>query len=319
MLERSLFKVVVFLAASVSAHCAWAEKINVVSGISPVFAPAFIADLNGYYKDEGLDVTVRTFQAGAAANEAFRSTGAQYLVTCDQPMLLQASGGDSSIVTQFSENDHMVIIVAKNDVKGPADLKGKKIGLFRKSASEYMLQQYMKSAGLSVSDVEMVHLAPFDQVAALVKGDVDALSIWKPFDLKVFGLSKDFKVVADTGDMGYALYCGMVASREYLNSGDRAEIAKFMRAIKKASDWLTNSDPETAYAAIAKYTKLAANDVKHTVEGQSWSLVSDEKFRAQLKNLEQFLADLGMLKKPVDWNTAVDWSLLKELDPNLVK
>ena len=47
-----------------------ATKINVFSGVSPVFAPPFVAFVKGYFKEEGLDVTVRTFQAGVAAAEA---------------------------------------------------------------------------------------------------------------------------------------------------------------------------------------------------------------------------------------------------------
>ena len=62
--------------------------------------------------------------------------------------------------------------------------------MFRKSASEFMLEQYLKSGGLTTSDIEMVHLAPFDQIPAVVKGDVDAISLWMPYDLKVMALSK---------------------------------------------------------------------------------------------------------------------------------
>lgn len=302
--------------AAVSSSAA--TKINIFSGVSPVFAPPFVAHVKGYFEEEGLDVTVKTFQAGAAASEAFRSGGAQFLVTCDQPMIMMAAGGDAVIVTQFSDNNHMVFVMGPKDVTGPADFKGKKIGLFRKSASEFMLDKYMQSGGLSVDDVEMVHLAPFDQVPALVKGDVFAISLWKPFDLKIHGLSDKFKILAATGDMGYSLYCGMLASRKYLESAPSDEMEAFMRAIKKGSDLLANS-PKEGIDAIAEFTKLPPNEVEHTVKGQKWDLVSDEAFRTQLRNIEQFLMKLGILKGPVDWDTAADWSHIKKLDPTLVR
>ena len=71
-----LFAAVSMAVAAIAAP-AQAEKINVFSGVSPVFGPPFVADVNGYFKDAGLDVTVRTFQAGAAATEAFRGGGAR--------------------------------------------------------------------------------------------------------------------------------------------------------------------------------------------------------------------------------------------------
>ncbi len=293
-------------------------KINVFSGVSPVFAPPFVAFVKGYFKEEGLDVTVRTFQAGVAAAEAFRSGGAQFLVTGDQPMIMMGAGGDAVIVTQFSDNNHMVFMMGPKTVKGPADLKGKKIGLFRKSASEFMLQQYLKSGGLTVKDVEMVHLAPFDQVPALVKGDVFAVSLWKPFDQKIMGLSDKFKILATSGDLGYSFYSGLLASRKYLESAPKGEMDAFMRAIKKGSDFLTNN-PKEAFEAVAKFTKLPVKLVEHVSGGQKWDLVSDNAFRAQMRNIEQFLQGLGILKSPVDWNKAADWSYIKKLDPNLVK
>ena len=312
-----LFAAVSMAVAAIAAP-AQAEKINVFSGVSPVFGPPFVADVNGYFKDAGLDVTVRTFQAGAAATEAFRGGGAQYLVTCDQPMLIMAATGAAKIVAQFSQTEHMVYMLGHKSVKSAADLKGKKVGVFRKSASEFMLEQYLKSGGLKTSDIEMVHLAPFDQIPAVVKGDVDAISLWKPYDLKVMALSKNHKILADTGDMGYKLYCGMLISNKYLESGDKAEINKFMGAVKKGADYLA-SNQMGGVKVLAKFTKLPENEVDHVTKGEGWSMVIDDAFMKQMRAIERFMLDLKMIDKGIDWKNAVDWSLLKNLDPNLVK
>ncbi len=304
-------------AAIVPLSSIAATKINIFSGVSPVFGPPFVAHVKGFFEEEGLDVNVKTFQAGAAASEAFRSGGAQFLVTCDQPMIMMAAAGDAVIVTQFSDSSKMVFVMGPKDATGPADLKGKKIGVFRKSGSEFMLERYMQSGGLTVDDVEMVHLAPFDQVPALVNGDVAAISLWKPFDRKVMGLSDDFKILATTGDVGYSLYCGMLVSRAYLESVPEGEMDAFMRAVKKGSDFLTDNTDE-GIQALAEFTKLKPDDVAHTVAGVKWDLISDEAFRSQMRNIEQFLLKLEILKEPVDWDMAADYSFIKKLDPNLV-
>ena len=288
-----------FLLASIAAVCAAAvpavsaaqTKINIFSGVSPVFAPPFVAHVNGDFEDEGLDVDVKTFQADAQANEAFRSGGAQFLVTCDQPMITMAASGDAVIITQFSDSSNMVFVMGPKDAIGPADLEGRKIGVFRKSGSEFMLEKRMESGGLAIDDVEMVHLAPFDQVPALVNGDMYAISLWKPFDLRVKGLSEDFEIMATTGDVGYSLYCGMLASRAYLDSEPGEEMEAFMRAIKRAADFLAES-PEEGIEAIAEFTKLSPSDVAHIVDGVKWEPVSDEAFRSQMRNIEQFLLGL---------------------------
>lgn len=318
-MNRLLLAVIALVGVAVTPS--WtvaADKINIFSGVSPAFSPPFVSHVKGFFKDEGLDVDVKTFQAGAAAAEAFRSGGAQFLVTCDQPMIMMASSGDAVIVTQFSASNEMVYVMGPKDATSPADLKGQKIGVFRKSGSEFMLEKYMESGGLSVDDVEMVHLAPFDQVPALVNGDVYAISLWKPFDLKVKGLSDNFEILATTGDVGYSLYCGMLASRAYLDSAPEGQMDAFMRAVKKGSDFLTNN-PKEGSEAVAEFTKLKLADVEHTVAGIKWDLVSDEAFRSQMRNIEQFLMKLEILKTPVNWDEAADYSYIKKLDPSLVQ
>ena len=118
-----------------------------------MFAPAFIADQKGFFKDEGLDVTVRPFSSGAEATEGFRSGAADFLVASDVPLLYLLAGGDTVMVAQFSANPDMLVIVGPKGATSPADLKGKKIGLVTKSASEYLLSNYLKRAGLTVADV----------------------------------------------------------------------------------------------------------------------------------------------------------------------
>lgn len=302
---------------AVSSTSAMAEKINVFSGVSPVFANLFMADKNGYFADEGLDVTVKTFQAGQAAGEAYRSGAAQYLVTCDQPMIITASGGDSVILTHISKSNELVFIMAGDEVSKAADLKGKKVGLFRKSASEFLLSRYLETDGLTLDDVEMVHLSPFDQVSAIVRGDVDAMSVWRPFDLKVMGLSEDHSVVTDSRQLGYAMYCGLLVNRAYLESADPEEVQKFLRALKRASDWLMETDPAESNQAISDYTKLAVADVEHVLKGQEWAMVNDQAFRDQLGRIEEFLIGLDLLDGPVDWDEIADWSHLKAVDTSL--
>ncbi len=126
--------------------------------------------MRGLFRGEGLEVSVRTFTSGAEATEGFRAGAAQFLVASDTPLLYLLPAGDVVMLAQFSQNQDMLLIVGPRSVKQPTDLKGKRIGLVRKSASEYLLRNYLRREGLSLDDVRLVHLAPFDQVPALVRG-----------------------------------------------------------------------------------------------------------------------------------------------------
>jgi NitT/TauT family transport system substrate-binding protein len=296
-----------------------AAPIHIFSGSSPVFAPVFVADMKGFFRTEGIDVSVRTFTSGAEATEGFRAGAAQFLVASDTPLLYLLPGGDVLILAQFSQNQDMLLIVGDKSVRRPEDLKGKKIGLVRKSASEYLLRNYLRRGGVALDDVKLVHLAPFDQVPALVRGDVDALSTWKPFDLKIFGLAPDrFQVLSWNGKEDYVLYSGVVAKRAYATS-NQEDVTKVLRALRKASDWLAQHDLKVVSRALGEYLKTSPEDVSHVIRSNTWSMVDDAAFRKTMKDIEAFLLGQHLIAKQVNWPEVRGVEFLRRIDPALVK
>lgn len=318
LLARSLFATLIAAFLVLSPNSVLAQKIRIFAGSSPVFAPVFIADQKGFFKGEGLDVLVRPFTSGAEATEGFRSGAADFLVASDVPLLYLLAGGDTVMLAQFSANPDMLVIVGPKGLATAADLKGKKIGLVTKSASEYLLNNYLKRVGLGVADVERVHLAPFDQVPALARGDVYALSSWKPFDLKITELAGDkYQVATNNGQEKYVLFSGIVAKREFV-AKNASDTEKVIRALVKASQWLAQADLKTRSDALGTYLKTDSKDIQHVIANNSWDMKTSPAFRSTMVDIEDFLAKQGLIKTRVNWNSAYDWSVLKKVDPSLV-
>jgi ABC-type nitrate/sulfonate/bicarbonate transport system substrate-binding protein len=322
-MHTQLRTVLLYLAAIVSfagfASAAMAaDKIRIFAGSSPVFAPVFIADQQGFFKQEGLDVSVRPFTSGAEATEGFRSGAAEFLVASDVPLLYLLVGGDSVMLAQFSANPDMLLIIGPKGVGSPVDLKGKKVGLVTKSASEYLLSNYLKRAGLNVNDVERVHLAPFDQVPALVRGDVFAVSSWKPFDTKIMQLGGGkYDVITWNGRENYVLFSGIVAKREFVdkNPGDTEKV---IRALVKGAKWLHDTPPQARDETLAKYLKTDAKDIQQVIANNTWDLAVTPDFKTTMTEIEEFLVKQNLIPRRVKWDTAYDWSFLKKVDPKLV-
>lgn len=295
-----------------------AETIRIFSGSSPIFAPVFIADQQGYFKEEGLDVSVRPFTSGAEATEGFRTGAAEFLVAADVPLIYLLTGKDTVMIGQFSSNPDMLLIMGPKGASKPEDLKGKKIGLVTKSASEYLLNEYLSTAGLKLSDVERVHLAPFDQVPALVRGDVYGLSTWKPFDSKISQISPDsYEVASFNGNENYLLFSGIVGNREFLAS-HKEEAVKVLNALKKASDWLKSADGSERNNTIAAYLKTSPDDVNAVIANNTWDMRVTDQFTGTMASIEEFLGSQSFIQSRVDWDAAYDWSYLKQVDATLV-
>jgi ABC-type nitrate/sulfonate/bicarbonate transport system substrate-binding protein len=319
-MHRGMLKFVFSLALTVlslGAASVHAAKIRIVAGSSPVFAPAFIADQKGFFKAEGLDVQVRPFTSGADATEGFRSGAADFLVASDVPLIYLLVGGDTVMLSQFSANEDMLVIMGPKGSTNPADLKGKKVGLVTKSASEFLLNNYLQRAGLSVNDVERVHLAPFDQVSAIARGDVHALSGWKPFDLKIQQVTGGKQqVVTNNGKEKYILYSGIVAKKDFV-AKNPADTEKVLRALAKASKWLSEASLEERSKALGAYLKTDAKDVQHVIANNKWDMNVTPAFLSTMSQIEEFLAKQGLIKGRVQWNSAYDWSHLKKLGGGL--
>jgi NitT/TauT family transport system substrate-binding protein len=82
----------------------------------------------------------------------------------------------------------VVTMEMANTIKGPADLKGRKIALTPPglgTASGLMLSKYLAQVNLTPADVDIVPLNFPDQVAALTNRSVDAAFMAEPFATQV--------------------------------------------------------------------------------------------------------------------------------------
>lgn len=315
-------RVAALLAAALfaSANPAVAQqKISIFTGVSAIFAPVYIAEIKGYFKEEKIDATVKAFTSGADATEGFRSGGAQFLIASDVPLIYQLAGGDATLLAQFSLNTGMLIMVGKEPVAKVGDLKGKKVGLVRRSGSEYMLQAYLKTGGLTLKDVEMVHLAPADQIPAIARGDVQALSTWKPFHLRLAAVAKDSKILVENGPVGYMLYSGMVTRKAFLTPENKDTVVGVLRAIKRGADYMAKADLDAVSKELAAHIKTQVPDVKEVIKDNSWSMANDAAFRKAFGEVAAFLRSQDLIKQDIDLAKVSDWSYLKAVDPKLVQ
>jgi NitT/TauT family transport system substrate-binding protein len=178
-------------AASPSAEILTPAKVKVgnVGGVSD--AALFIADDKGFFREQALEVEFQTFNS-AATMVPFLGTG-QLDVAAGAPSagLLNAIAKDVPLRIVADKGNlnpghgYEAIIVRTalaDKVKGPADLRGKKIAISARDITpEVTLNAYLQKAGLSIKDVD-VKTMPFpDMRAALANGAIDMAVAIEPF------------------------------------------------------------------------------------------------------------------------------------------
>jgi len=145
------------------------------------YGPLFIAQDQGYFADEGLDVALVNvenpgdrFVALAGGNlDGLVSTLDTMSQYCNAESPFKAILG----LDESSGGDGIVVI---GDIATVADLAGKNIGVNVGSVSQFFLEYILQENGMSSADVNMVQMSQGDVPAAIAASRIDAGVTWEP-------------------------------------------------------------------------------------------------------------------------------------------
>lgn len=167
------------------------------------YLPLTIAEQLGYFKDEGLDLTIVDFAGGSRALQAVVGGSADVVSGAfEHTINMQFKGQPMrAFVLQGLAPQIVLGINPKTmpNFKDVAELKGKKIGVTAPGSSTNVLVNFvLAKAGLKPSDVSIVGVGASNcAVAAMRAGQIDAISNLDPV-ITLLQRSGDLKIVTDT-------------------------------------------------------------------------------------------------------------------------
>ncbi|MCS0504618.1 ABC transporter substrate-binding protein [Ancylobacter mangrovi] len=242
------------LAAVTGAHADTPVKFTLDWVFQGPTSPFLVALEKGYYKDEGLDVTMDPGQGSAGAVQRVAS-GAYDIGFADVNSLIEynAKNPGKEILCVFMAYDFPpfgVYALKKSGIKTPADLAGKKLGAPVFDASFRLFPAFAKKVGIDPKSVESVNLTPQLREQSLVQGTVDFISghyFSSVLDLEARGVKLDDLVVFTYSDAGMDVYGnGIIVSPQM---AEKPEVVKgFLRATIKAWKEVA-ANPEIGVAA----------------------------------------------------------------------
>jgi sulfonate transport system substrate-binding protein len=202
----ALLALAVIVAGATSAH---AQKVRLAVGGQNAlyYLPLTVTDRLGYFKDEGLDVEISDLAGGAKALQALIGGSADVVTGAfDHTIQMQAKGQAITAVVQLGRFPGFVMAIVgpkAASYKGPADLKGMKIGVTAPgSSTHFMVLHMMAQAGLKPDDASFLGVgAGPTAVAAAKRGEIDALVSVDPVINLLQSENAIRQVVADTRTM----------------------------------------------------------------------------------------------------------------------
>ena len=254
------------LALGAPTHGQAVEKKQItlaVGGKSALYyLPLTICERLGYFKEQGLDVTINDFRGGAQSLQALVG-GSVDVVTgaYEHTIRMQAKGQDIKAVIELGRFPGIVVGLRTDKAasyKSAADLKGMKIGVSAPgSSTNFFVMYLMSKAGLKPADAAYigVGIGP-SAVAAIKKGEIDALSNLDPMITKL-EQDGDIKVVAETRtEEGTRTIFGgsnpaavLYIKQDFIEKNPNT-VQALVNALYKALKWLQQASPEQIAATV---------------------------------------------------------------------
>ena len=298
------------------------EKVTVAGWSKPIteITPLLVDAEKGFYKAQGIELG---YVPGAGSADAIRNILAgqadvafadplTFFVSLDKGAKLRA------IYDIYPQNVFNVVALKASGITKPADLKGKKIGVYSlASGTRQGLQVLLHAAGLTEADVTVVVTGVLN-FAPLLQGQVDATAATDTGlligrrrglpDVNVIEVGRSLPVSSD-----------LFVVREETYQARRAALQHFLRGYRDAAAWMI-AKPEEAAQLAAKHA-IDGTDVAMNLEIiklRNASTVSDLTRRRGLGALDvaslQKAADvyrkLGLIQQPIDVAKVVSQDLL---------
>jgi NitT/TauT family transport system substrate-binding protein len=295
------------LAPGAMAQALEKPKLTIGVGGKPLlyYLPLTIAETRGFFREEGLQVETNDFGGGSRALQALLG-GSVDLVTgaYEHTIRMQTKGQDVRAVLELGRFPGIVLAVRKDragQIKGPADLKGAKIGVTAPgSSTNFFVNFLMAKAGVNPKDAAFIGVGTgLSAVAAMKKGEIDAISNLDPVISKL-ETDGDIVVMADTRTeagtkaiFGGANPAAVVYMRNDFIERHPNTTQAIVNAFHKALRWIATASPDDIAKSVPETYYLGdralyVRAVKASLETYS---------RDGIIRLDGMRSALGMLKE----------------------
>ncbi len=294
-------------------------KVRLPVGYIPnvQFAPLYVAIDKGYYRQEGIDLTL-DYSMEIDAVSLVGANNLQFAIASGDQVLPARQQGLPIVYVMAWYQQYPVGVASKTseNILKPQDLKGKRIGIPVLSGASYIgFEALLKAGGLTDQDVTLDTIG-FTQVEALAAGREQAVVVYvpnEPTQLEAQGYQVNVLRVADYEQL---VSNGLITNQATLDQNPDL-VRRMVRAtLHGLSDTLAN--PDEAYQISTRYVEnLAQADqkVQKQVLATSIELWKSDQLGytnpQAWQNMQTVMRSIGLLTQDQDLSKAYTNEFLK--------
>ena len=268
---------------------------------NPDHVPLYLAQEEGYFAKEGLDVDV---MVPADPHDALKLVAAQkvdFAISYQPSVIIARSQGlpVTSIGALVQHPLSTILFLKSSGFKTPADLKGKKIGYSIAPLYQVLFEAVAENAGLKPSDYKMYRVG-FNLVPPLLTGQMDAVigafRNYEAIQIELEGKEVGIFPLEENGVPDF--YELVIITNTKKISEDPATVQGFMRGLSKGIQE-TLAHPKKAFQIFLK--KHA--DLNNELNRRSFKATlpffkgSPHQEAERWEKFQKFMLDRGLIKK----------------------
>jgi NitT/TauT family transport system substrate-binding protein len=307
-----------------------ASKLDIYGTRDPqLMALPSLAEVSGYFKDEGLTVA-RHFVASAGELPSMLASG----------NIGMGAGGVTTIMILAGQGVPVYGIVQQGDISGtqalvlgrklastsdPKALNGIKLGHTQGNSPIEVWTGLASELGVDRNTVTTYNLKPPELTVALDKGDIDAMASFQPY---IYQATQAGAKLIASGNRSY--WPGREGARNWVRSNSMVIVTKamldknpnalaaYVRAVTRAAQDIQADMPRAAQK-LAPELRLEPEVLQALMKFNAYSTAWDETVDASFKFTNAWLVREGRIAKPVAAKDVLAIGIAEKVDPALVK
>ncbi len=301
----------IFWTAFFAGGTSQAKIVVGLSSVNVAFLPVYVTEDRGFFKDEGLDVLLVLFNAGATNLQALIGGDVQIMGSA----FVETLGGRAA---GFDVKNFWGIcnimpfqLYSQPDFKSMKQAKGKRFAISRfGSLTDFLTRATLRHFGIDSKDVTILQIGSTPaRFAALTAKGVDASIVW--FPVTEIAKSQGYNKLLDLKEIFPEWPYETFAGRESWLSKEKDQANRFLRAFQRGVKY-TRENKNDAVKIMMKYVKMdpAYAPAGYDEYRDSFPLNGQIAEKVIPTVIEQEL-EAGRIKKKITVEDMIDRSFMK--------
>lgn len=297
-------------------------RITLGYGAFPGWLPWKVAEEQGIFADNGIQVELKYFESITDGNNAMASGAldANNQTLNDTLSMLSGGAKPQRIVTINDTSTGADQIIARPGISSLNDLKGKKIAVEEGIVDHYWLRLALEEVDLTFEDVDLELLTTDAAAAAFVNGQVDATVVYPPFTTTALE-RKGSRAISTTAEFPNACSDHLVVSQDMLDNRPE-DVQALVNSWFDTLAWI-NDNKQAANEILAEQAGVDPEDYDSYAAGLSMFTLQQnidaftpgttpKNLNFQAADIADFLTESGLAQQRPETDNLLDDRFVKK-------